>query len=423
MGVAISCLKDLNLTDLLPVGVLVVDENFNILFWNKVLERWSGKERTNLIGKKLEDIYPEISNKNMKNRILEVINGGPPVLFSAHIHNYFLPFYDECGAPKTQITTVSEISITDSNKKLAIIVIQDVTEAKNQVNTLKLIKDKALEELTQRKKFEKELEKQISIANSAKLSLENASAAKSVFLANISHEFRTPLNAILGYSELISDEIESTNSYEDLDISSLKGDLSKIQMAGNNLLKLVNQLLEVVKTETGKSKISPEYFDINAMLDNLFNKISENETGGSNVLVKQINSGGNFFSDEEKVYLILINLLENALKYTQNGTITFCSRKISRKNEESFIEFTVEDTGIGMTFEQISNLNSPFFHVDPTSNISGVGMGLSLCEKYCQLLKGDMNIDSTINVGTKVTVIIPDLRNSFSNSLQNSEAS
>ncbi len=252
----------------------------------------------------------------------------------------------------------------------------------------------AQHELTERKRTEAELQL-------AKEAAESANKAKSAFLANMSHELRTPLNAIIGYSEMLQEEAA------DLGKTALIPDLNKIHSAGKHLLSLINDILDLSKIEAGKMQVYVEQFDVSDLVQDVVNTIQPLLTRNQNQLILQAAPNlGMMRSDQTKVRQTLFNLLSNATKFTENGTITF---SLSRETNPDRYIFTITDTGIGMTPEQLNVLFQAFTQADAstTRKYGGTGLGLAISRHFCRMLGGDIVVNSAPGKGSTFTVILP----------------
>jgi len=232
---------------------------------------------------------------------------------------------------------------------------------------------------------------------------ESANQAKSGFLANMSHELRTPLNAILGYSEMLQEEME------DLDQDEFVPDLKKIHQAGEHLLALINDVLDLSKIEAGRMTIYREETDLAELIDSVVNTIRPLVDKNGNRLV--VDFGGNIgtvYTDVVKVRQTLFNLLSNAAKFTENGQITLRTDRL-RNNGSDWISMAVSDTGIGITREQADKLFKAFSQADDstTRNYGGTGLGLAISRRFCRMLGGDIIVESRAGEGSTFTVSLP----------------
>jgi signal transduction histidine kinase/CheY-like chemotaxis protein len=248
-----------------------------------------------------------------------------------------------------------------------------------------------------------ELHRMIDEANRAQEAAEQANRSKSVFLANMSHELRTPLNAIIGYSEMLQEEAE------DLGEEGFAADLQKIHAAGKHLLGLINDVLDLSKIEAGKMGLYLEDFDVAAMVGDVCTTIRPLIEKNANTLNISVQENiGEMRSDLTKVRQMLFNLLSNASKFTENGVITLT---LSRENSGSgdFLVFSVADSGIGMTEDQLGRLFQAFTQADvsTTRKYGGTGLGLTITQRFCEMMGGAIEVHSHHGKGSLFTVRLP----------------
>lgn len=259
-----------------------------------------------------------------------------------------------------------------------------------------------IEDISERKRAEEKAKQKQEIRKTQELA-EAASQVKSAILANMSHELRTPLNAIIGYAEMLQEEVEI------LGHANLVPDLLKIQTAGRQLLSVLTQLLDLSKLEAGQVEFYPETFYVDSLVDDLATALQPLIEKKHNTLHLQIDANtGTMFADQTKVRQILYNLLSNAAKFTDKGSIIFSVHREKLKDIEC-IRFTVQDTGIGITPEQMKTLFTDFRPVDffRTGRFSGTGLGLSIVRRFCHLMDGEIFVESTPDEGSTFTVYLP----------------
>ncbi len=232
---------------------------------------------------------------------------------------------------------------------------------------------------------------------------EEANRAKSTFIANMSHELRTPLSAVIGYTEMLEEELE------DLGQPHLVEDLNKITANARHLLSLINDVLDLSKIEAGRMTVTAERFEVGEMLREIVTVAEPLVQRNENQLVLDFaDELGVARTDQVKVKQCLLNLLSNAAKFTERGTITLRARREARDGRASLV-FSVRDTGIGMTTEQLGKLFQRFTQADEstTRQFGGTGLGLSITRAFCQMMGGDVRVESEPGRGSVFAMDIP----------------
>jgi signal transduction histidine kinase/CheY-like chemotaxis protein len=237
----------------------------------------------------------------------------------------------------------------------------------------------------------------------AKEGAEQANRTKSAFLANMSHELRTPLNAIIGYSEMLQEEAEDSGNTEAVP------DLRKIHGAGKHLLALINDILDLSKIEAGKMELFLETFEVRHLVDEVRSTIHPLIEKNGNVLELDCPADvDGMHADVTRVRQILFNLLSNASKFTEGGTVRLQVRREEADDGDTVV-FRVTDTGIGMTEEQLGKLFQAFSQADASTSrkYGGTGLGLVICRRFAQMMGGDVSVESTMGKGSIFTVRLP----------------
>jgi PAS domain S-box-containing protein len=257
--------------------------------------------------------------------------------------------------------------------------------------TIRLVLD-----LEQRNRAEQELAQ-------ARDAAEKANKAKSGFLANMSHELRTPMNAILGYSEMLVEEAEDVGQERFIP------DLKKINQAGNHLLSLINDVLDLSKIESGRMEAFAEDVDVDALIDQAAGTAQPLMSKNNNhFLVERGEQLGHVHQDVTKLRQSLLNLLSNAAKFTHEGTITLRAEREAQADVE-WLTLSVSDTGIGIPPDKLGHVFEEFSQADSstTRDYGGTGLGLPISRRFCQMLGGDLTVSSRVGEGSAFTIRIP----------------
>jgi PAS domain S-box-containing protein len=361
-------------------GVIVIDEQEHIVDINPAAQRSIGCSASEIIGQSARQVFapwPELIRRYADvtelTEELVITEDGEERAYDMRIS----PLYDRAGHLRGRL-----------------IVWHDITDRRQAEAALR----RQNEELTR-------LHDKLSRAKEA---AEAANRAKSTFLANMSHELRTPLTAILGYSELVRMQSEET------DIADITTDMLAIESAGKHLLTLISNLLDFSKIEAGKMELFLEEFTVSELVQQVVNTVRPLVAQQDNTLeVHSLNDGGSMYADQLKTQQILLNLLGNAAKFTEQGTITLTVSRASHDGDNAaatdLIRFQVADTGPGIAPEQLDTLFKEFMQADPstTRKYGGTGLGLAISQRYCRMMGGEITVTSTVGQGTTFTVTLP----------------
>ncbi len=238
----------------------------------------------------------------------------------------------------------------------------------------------------------------LEVANQA---VEKATEAKSQFLSNMSHELRTPLNAVIGYSEMLSEELEEKG------VTEFVPDLNKINTAGKHLLTLINDILDISKIEAGKMEFVFEDIDLKKLLNEI--EVMARPlaaTKNNKFILKNLSDITFMHNDGTKIKQCLLNLIGNACKFTEDGTVTL-NVVSSEKDGKKAVRFDVIDTGVGISDRNLDKLFKAFVQVTSPLAQGGTGLGLYLTLKFCHLMGGTVSVSSVLDKGTTFTMILP----------------
>jgi signal transduction histidine kinase len=232
---------------------------------------------------------------------------------------------------------------------------------------------------------------------------DRANEAKSVFLAKMSHQLRTPLNAVIGYSEILLEDADSRGDDAE------KADLKRIHRAGRHLLSLVADVLDMSKIDSDNIELLIQRFDLRNFVDDVVSTCDSMVTiNGNKFFVEAAENLGTVLSDETRLRQVLINLLSNAGKFTRNGNVTLHVERASNRGSD-IVVLSVRDTGIGIAPETLERLFTDFnqAEVSTSSLYGGTGLGLALSRKLCHGMQGDIVVESELGRGSNFTVRVP----------------
>lgn len=265
-------------------------------------------------------------------------------------------------------------------------------------------KARAEEALAKAEEARVDAERHRDVAERATASAEEASRTKSRFLANVSHELRTPLNAIIGYSEMLSEEASEEGR------PALARDLERVRTAAIHQLELISSVLDLAKIEAGKLELDLVTFPLAPLVEETTAIVQPLLARNRNTLAVRwpVEEGASMTSDPRKVRQCLFNLLSNACRFTQDGTVELEVRRFEEEGRPWF-SFRVSDTGIGIPRDELANIFEPFAQADLATarRFGGTGLGLSITRQLCELMGGRVAVESTPGAGSTFEIRLP----------------
>ncbi len=361
----INTITDNGYSQLADIGGLQIwqlDDNFNIVYTNVVLQRFVGEHGQQLL-----------NGRNWIN------------LFQPDDRDNRIRYQSEMCEHREAFQTEARLLAADGNYYWVLIsATPNFDTLGRYIGYIGYIIN-----INRRRQAEIDMEK-------AKTEAEESSRLKSAFLATLSHEIRTPMNAIIGFADLLKMNLKTDNAdYY----------LSAIQQNGYNLLSIITDTIEVSKIDTNQISVNQETFNVTDVVTDTFARYEHPQNSNivmmfNNMLPNQLT----IMSDKFKVKQILSHLLDNAVKYTQSGTVT-----LDAQTDTGQLIFVIADTGIGVDSRDCNRVFEKFYRVknSNTMELRGAGLGLSICKAYTEILGGTINFESTLDVGTIVTVTLP----------------
>lgn len=356
----------LEIFDNTPAPIYMKDSDGRYVLINKRYEMVSHISLEEIIGKTDEDIFPEQIATLFRSQDEEVKR-----------HNGSLDFVETILLPDGEFTFITlKFPIHDANGKILGVAgfCTDITDRKQNEVELALAKEAA------------------DVAN----------RAKSLFLANMSHEIRTPMNAIMGMAQLLE--------YTELSAEQ-KQYLDAIQISSESLLSIINDVLDISKIEAGKVELEHAPFSLRACINDIVKiQISPAHAKGLSIRTDiPAEVPDNLTGDQFRLRQILLNLVGNAIKFTDAGGITVAVSEEQRQDDTALLRFSVTDTGIGIRPEVVEKIFEPFTQADvsTTRTFGGTGLGLSICRRLVELMGGKINVESSEGAGSTFEVVIP----------------
>jgi signal transduction histidine kinase/CheY-like chemotaxis protein len=400
-----------DILDIIPDGMFVLRNDYVVQFWNRSLEDWTGIERDQIVGTPITTWFPRLGEARYASRLGAIFEGGLPIILSSQLHGSLITSFVRSNEPRIQHTTITAIPSRDGAGFDALFTIQDVTESTQRVQQYRQMRDRAFEEIEERKRVERELaeaNQQLTEAASRAQALaeaaEAANAAKSEFLANMSHEIRTPMNAIVGMTAILLDTALTPAQREYIEI---------IQGSGDTLLSIINDILDFSKIEAGKLELEYQPLSLRDCIEESLDLVSvaAGRKGLELAYLMEDDVPEHIVGDVTRIRQILANLLSNAVKFTEAGEIVIRvqlaapdnERNRATDHEHKTLHILVRDTGIGIHPDHSARLFQSFSQIDAstTRKYGGTGLGLAISKQLCELMGGDMWVESRPGIGSE----------------------
>ncbi|MHC4454609.1 MAG: response regulator, partial [Planctomycetota bacterium] len=353
--------------------VITTDKKGRIVEFNTGAEEILGYSRLEIVGSSAEIFYLDI---NKKNKLLKRLES------EGSVKNYETKFRTKQGKDIYMVITISQLK-DNSGSVIGIVEVgKDITDKKRWEESLKETNKKLELEITERKIIEMEL-------YAAKEVAEEANKTKSAFLAHMSHEIRTPMNGVMGMAELLQDT-ELTQEQHDY--------LDTICDSADSLLTIINDILDFSKMEAGKMEIEKINFDLDVMMEGIIDifavKIENKGLRFSCFIDPEVPSL--FIGDPGRLRQVLINLVNNAIKFTNDGEVAIDVSLIKETESHDTLRFVVRDTGIGIPSDRVNLLFNSFSQVDvsTTRKYGGTGLGLAISKQITELMGGQIGVES-----------------------------
>jgi PAS domain S-box-containing protein len=353
------------LIDNLPDQIYAKDTNHRFTMVNSTVIKFLKREKIeDVLGKTIIDFYPSEDVNNHLIKEQELINSGQMSI------SYEVPVNEDDGNIRWYMLNKIPLKDNHGNIMGLVGIDRDITPFKNIEENLQKAKDAA----------------------------EAANRSKSIFLSSMSHEIRTPLNSILGFSQLM---MYAENLNQDQ-----REWIEMINKSGEYLLALINDILEISKIEAGRAVFSSSGFNLHSMLNDIEAMIRSRSNEKKLSLLMEISDDlpGDIITDEVKLRQILINILINAVKFTQEGGIGFRVKTGRDESGQMILIAEIEDTGIGITPDEINNLFKMFWQSEAGIKEGGTGLGLVISKEYAKMLGGDITVRSELGKGSCFTV-------------------
>jgi PAS domain S-box-containing protein len=386
-------------------GILVCRLGGRIVYANHSIAEMLGYSREDLVGNTIFDFMDEEWTRRAKEN-LKRREEGVEEMFDHH-------WVTSDGSGLWTLVSAKPMHDDEGEQWGSLVAIQDISERKEMEEQLRQARDelesRVRERTRQLMETNQRLEQEVEDRREAEALALEASRAKSAFLANMSHELRTPLNAVIGYAELIDEDLEAgKDDPNELRIEALREDLGKVRHAGEHLLALINDILDLSKVEAGKMDLDFVLIDLSALVREVADTVRPLVRSNNNEIELELDSSIELLADRTKLKQILLNLAANAAKFTEDGHIAVRTALV-QVDDEAFVRLDVSDTGVGIGEKKQESLFEPFTQVDVSSTREhgGTGLGLTICRRFTEMMGGHVRLESEPGEGSTFSVYLP----------------
>lgn len=406
-----------NTLDFLPEGYFIIDSNYKVKYWNKVLEILTNVKKKDILNVELGEFFPNFKKDIYKRRIDPIFKGGPPVIFSAQLHKNLFSQKENQKNLYYQVT-ISSLKVDEENC-IALFSVENRNEVYGQINDLKNLHDKALNEITEKEEVHSELVNQHIEIEKAFLSLSEKNlqiekqkqqllelnATKDKFFSIIAHDLINPFSSLMGFSSILYEKFDTYSP------NLLKEMIGHMHQTSKQTYDLLQDLLQWSRAQSGMLKNKPIKLGLDEIvIDNI--ELVKNRSLNKNIEIsKSIPSKLHVFGDHNMINTIIRNLISNAIKFTpEGGRIDFSVDEAGgTQDKKDFIVLKVSDTGVGISAERLSKL---FKIEESTSTVgtrdeAGTGLGLILCKEFIEKMAGEIWVESEEGKGSTFFVKIP----------------